>query len=68
MKYINKVIWGTLGAIYFPIFLLGIIVAYLTRVILAICYILMLDFKQAKNIIVYTFKPFNYNGDYSKRF
>lgn len=67
-KILKKIIWFLLGVIYFPIFLLGIIIAYAARIALIIGYLLMCDFKQARNIFIFTFKPFNYGKDYSKRF
>lgn len=68
MKILKKILFIILGIIIFPTFLIGLITAYAARIVLIISYILMLDFRQARNIFIFTFKPFNYNKNYSKYF
>lgn len=61
---IIKLIWNLLGIAYFPIYLTAWFLLLVFRILLAITYVLMLDFTQAKNIVRYTFTPFSYDSRY----
>lgn len=51
----SKFNWGLVFRkvlyLYFPVYLVGIVAITLTRILLAFCYIILLDFLPAKNII-----------------
>lgn len=56
MKKLFRILWDILGVIYYPIYLVFCIYYGLVRILLAIAYFGMLDFKMAKDVIKYTFK------------
>ena len=52
-KYINII----LGIAYFPVYLLGFIIYYIARLVLALAYALMLNRRKAVDIITNLFTP-----------
>lgn len=56
MKKLFRILWNILGIIYYPVYLVFCIYYRLVRILLAIAYFGMLDFKMAKDVIKYTFK------------
>ena len=52
-KYINII----LGILYFPVYLIGFIVYYIARLVLALAYALMLQKRKAVDIITNLFTP-----------
>ena len=51
----KKCIYIILGLLYSPIYILGFILYYITRVVLALAYALMLEGRKAKDIITNLF-------------
>ena len=55
-KYIGKLLWGLLGIIYYPIYVLCWILHIVARFMLAISYFGLLDRQRAKNVFKSLFR------------
>ena len=56
IKYLGKLLWGLLGIIYYPIYVLCWVLHIMARFLLAILYFGLLDGQRAKNVFKSLFR------------